>query len=379
MLIWLDDSIGQALPTLTDSGHMGIVAILHAMVRGEHLVLGNREVFEKIASEPSLSQNDRKLAKAQASRLTQLGDVMSIVRQSVTVVHDAGPSLARSGVGWRIQLNHVGRLGLRPAMLLGEDVSDVQLLLEAARHYLVDQKLHRLLRPHADFRGAGGKANVERSFEVILHDSQAWCLCVTDSDRLTRHCGATALTNRIDALVANNVGTAVCGHHVLPTRELENIFPVHLISDAVESQESIEVKDAWRVYLNEFQVPSHIHEYVDLKEGTTLWSIKKLGTTGPARAIWNNEIARLTPVTGVETECSRGECKRDNNRQARCTCLITPAVSGRLADIVLNYLGKQGSGPEVVKRIKTSPNASGWLDLGKVVADWTCGTTARLT
>lgn len=370
MFIWLDDSIKGALNNHEMVAQIGLSTILQAVYRREHFVLANRDLLEEISKSPTLAEHERKLAHALASRLTEVGSLENIFSQRVTIVFDQGTNLEKTKDGWRIQLTEVGRRGLRPTTLLGEDITDVQLFIEAANHYLISKNVASLLAPRAELRGAGGKGNVWRSFAVTATQSHEWCICVTDSDRLTHLCGPQPLTKHIDSVVNKNQSSSICGHYVLPTLEIENILPISLINHAVENREV--ARKSWESLTSIRRTPTHILQHADLKFGTTLWSIAKLAPKSSQRKIWDEEIRRISDPGHIESQCHHGVCKKSLNKHSPCDCKVTPPISETICEDALSVLKKRST-RDSFNRIASDKNIESWLEVGRVVIDWTCG------
>ncbi len=375
MLVWLDESLETALGTVSTPIGAGFSAIFQVVYRGEHLVLGSRTLLQKLANDPGIAAHERHLARSLAAKLSQIALLEKGFNQRISVVHDNGPALQRTANGWRIQLVEVGKRGIKPTVLLGEDISDVQLYVEAARHYIISQGSQQVLAPRADLRGAGGKGNVWRTFAVTATKTHDWCLCVTDSDKLTPLCKSSPLTRHIDSVETNHQHSSIGQHYVLPVREIENIIPLAFVDSSLENTEA---EQNWNILVQQRATPLSILHHADLKFGTSLSSIRKLDIKSPQRAIWDAEISRLSNISTVSGQCNKKICPKEQSKTATCSCFVTPAITEKLAEKVYDHIEKQGP-HQSYKQIASDPNKNAWLHLGQQIFEWTCGHSMKFT
>jgi hypothetical protein len=376
MLIWLDSSISSALTHSTTDTDAGFREIFQAIYRSEHIVLADRELLNQLSANNDFSLQDRKLLAALAKRITSFGDIEQYLSHKLAIVHDDGPILRKVATGWEIQLGEIGRKGIHAATVLGEDISDVQLYTQAARHYLQEQKLLGSIVPHVDERMAGGKGNTLRQFALLLKSAKFWCLCITDSDKLTHLCGEHPLSRRLKSLAEHFETSAISKNYVLPVRELENIIPHNLTSRALENID-FAAFSAWQDLLDTRTTPIHIVDHSDLKKGTSLHSIKKLDQESIQRKSWDDEIIRLQAKGFINVSCKHATCPREQNKLNTCECIVTPVISENIAGNVAQYI-QENSIQKTLEAVKSSGNKEHWFELGKIVASWTCGPRTRL-
>jgi hypothetical protein len=374
MLILIDSTVVSGLTEGREDLERGVSCILDSVVRGEHIVLGPRDVFENIAKSDRLGHWERRTAASIAQNLTQLASLEHIFDSSVTIIHDHGPLVEKIGSRWKVQLAEVARRGLSRSVILGEDLSDVEIACFAARHYLIDQNLLGVLDLSVECQMAGGKGNTCRAFQQILTASTKWCLCITDSDRLTPLCQPSRLSRTHAALSAQHSAVVVNQYFDLPVREMENIIPKNIVTEALQ-EHCISGKEKWDRMIIDRRTSDDCVRHADLKFGTQFWTIhRKFAPNSAQIRFWEAEVARLAAlgVIAMETDCpSARPCPRSVNKHAQCLCNITEPISENFLDHVATYM-KGRSHHFSFRLTRTSDNREDWLELGRVVAEW-CG------
>jgi len=372
MLIWLDDSVASACGSQCNFVCSGLSSIFQAFQRGEHLIHGSRLLFDTLAQSQQLAAWERRVAATLWQQSTQIGKLANNFTFRVIIVNTNGPLFEKtSQTEWRIQLKEIGSKGIRAPVLLAEDITDTRLFELAAWHYIFNQGYGSALSIKLDPRMAGGKGNVFRQFRSLLESAREWCLCLTDSDKMSPTGKPIGTSSRhLKKLPAAFSTSAISEYAELPVREVENLIPFNLIEQSLRERDNDSFQ-RWIKLIEENQSPDNIVNFADLKLGTAFSNIKSQPENSPNFIFWKQEIDRLINLgIGIHSE----ECAHKSESQDKiqnCNCMITNAISTHLVELVIDYLdniGKQQS----YQMIKKSRNIDGWLKIGRIVAEWSC-------
>jgi len=352
MILELDERFAQ-IDLETDAvARMGIETLCLSVARGEHFIFSSRSVITKFESDQNLSGiargvfSDARLSYAfNATTLRQL-------QYRVYVIPGHGSPARRAPKQWEIPIAHIAARGLRPTVLLGENSNDGDLYCYAAQHYRIAAKLNDILLKIQPRNGNG--AGVSAELERISNAAEEFCLCITDSDRLSPvsgHGDIAAATRKIAD------GSAWVINHDAPfSRELENALPANLVDEVMTSLGlDEEIKKAARCTGQDTML------FADLKGGTTKhWTLNGI-TDQNAKSYWATKAESALPE--AEAKCEVAGCDKDS-----CKCFVFPRITKDLAKHV-HLLLKGASAHETYRRAKSSFNFDDWLRLGRDVLE----------
>lgn len=373
MIIEIDESITN-LPKLigTEEDSFAIFAlelIGHSIVCGYHAIIGNRNVFDFLASLAPLSipsRNAYKLLFNDYSRVETLKNLtkppnnFSVLRlvygqnEPVILISESITCVNISFAG-----NHTF-LGNK-SCIMGEDRTDGVFFEILAKKYLRAKCNLPESFITLGIRGGGGSQTGISHVELCKEQSN-FCLCIVDSDKESPNWqfGSTASKCLEENKRLNLNGGKYLGRLViLECREIENLLPLKLIALIHPNLQLMEL------------INSNHHElidcyaYIDLKKGVnvkTIMDVKKTDPNfiGPLEALL--EISRICPSA---SECSR---KRDK-LCARCEVIagqeniLSFAIEKILQDRNTDWfcLASQDCSTLIGKEI---------LRVGKYAAEW---------
>jgi hypothetical protein len=302
-----------------------------------------------------------KAAKAAVLRalgtVAERGAIRDTVRSRL-IVEGHGDQVTRDTDGhWHAPINELVGVTLQSAELMAEDIQDTSALEIAARHFKKKEKLRGLEISLAPSNGGGNR--ILPCFQSAIAARQRFTFAITDSDK--KHPNDTS--GEVSRHCANSAKEAqwICKHVELPCHEIENLLPLNLIVDAINSSSenaSLKVAIDRIVGMGEKRVEAL--RYTDLKNGI----FGRVSTTSELnvdrRTFWKSVIRDC----GYAKEICEGEC--DNTS---CQCTIHPGLGTHVVQHFLDHCSHQ-SEQKQVERMNTSPHAADWLAVGKAVFDW---------
>lgn len=332
---------------------------------GWHLVIGSRDLLRKLwAAENVLSYPARLAARTILDQFADIASTADGLRSRVILSAKSEGVIRLDDHTWMVGAKVFSHGTLGKAVLIGEDLTDTDVLLVAARHYQVECRMTKA-RINLHHIGGGGNRTAAQ-FERFVRERSTGVLCITDSDR--KYEGSLMKeTARLCEQVSNNY-VWWAKHIALPTHELENLLPLELIRAAA--------LDGGRTILSERlkaleSLPASIRIFGDLKCGLKLREILGMNEGDPMKKFWIGVYSDLKRNGGFVCGCEGGR----GAGEAECECELVPKLGEDLAKIVCKYLEKQPALDRVFSRSRKETLFEMWLEMGREVFEW--GVSAR--
>jgi hypothetical protein len=370
MLVWLDESILNADYANDVRACQGVVELFNATFRGEHFVLGLRHTLRQLANIQDLPHNTRGFISRAESNLTQFGQLLGLINPMVTVTYDksSGVVKSESDESWEVPLTQIAINGVNKCVLLAENIQDCAAYEYAAEHYRISVSLS-LCKINIEHAGGGGSTipDVLRNFTTNGH---RWCLCITESDKFSPQDGLSLPARRCYEIC--ETGSVVAKHVDLPVREIENLIPLKLFEQAVQSTHN----EAWNNHRYRLiSLLPEIHDFCDLKDGTSMEKIFREPSGSPRRDFWMRKITELIAASLVTLPCI--ETQQCTNAGQICECFVTNGFGNNILQNINRYL-KACSAHKSFEIISGDLTRLKWLEIGKEVINWACAPPERI-
>ena len=238
MLIWIDDSVKTA-NFFCPAVKKGIKEIARAHERGIHFVSGQRDALRAISEMPDLDGSDRALFKRLTNNCTIDANIKENVSTFLMIVNKVEAAILMKKAQndrtyWEAPITTFGKseAQINQAMLLAEDLNDAIVYSHAAKLYMSDKKYNFKISLE---QINGGGCNIHKSLECAIAKNERWCLCITDSDRISPE-GDLSDSSKSCNQVIERYPHYIISHTVLAVREIENLIPISLLEKAVPDQ-----------------------------------------------------------------------------------------------------------------------------------------------
>lgn len=369
MLVWLDESVLTADLASNQSACHGITELFNAVYRGDHFVLGRRATLRQLAQNESLSSATRSVIATTESNFAQFGRLIEVFSRKLTVTYGKSHGIKRCEADqWEISLDQVASDAVNKSVLLAENLRDCDVYKYAAEHYRISESL----APCAikiELSGGGGSTTPDALQNLTVNEHR-WCLCITDSDRFSPHDGLSLNAQKCREIADD--GLFVVKHINLLVREIENLIPLGLLEQAMPHEHA----DAWSWHRDQLMgVCPDIHDYCDLKEGTSLAKILREPEGSPRREFWTIHVSTLRLASLVALPCE--DANQCGEPDKACSCMVTNGFGKVLLKSVIAHL-KNCSPHSSLKNIANDPKRDEWLSMGREVLDWACAPPDRV-
>jgi len=363
MLIWIDASVLNADFAKDLKAAQGIADVFGAAVRGEHYVLADRNTLREMAADINLSSATRTVISTIQSQLATLGSIKTELGARIRITYGDGNAVKRtSATEWEIPLHAIATFGTKKTALITENLEDAEAFEHAAKQYQASAGFGG----HVVFEKIpGGGSTTPKVFTHLADSEKRWCLCITDSDRLCPSDNMDTTASKCHSFAKGC--KCIAFHKDLDEREIENILPFAFVDEVIPPSH----RDHWDWYTKQVaKRRPDVHDYCDLKLGTTRKSICTFTKDSPRHRYWTTVIADLTGASTVQpATCDDDSVCQDLGN--RCPCTITPGYGEKLLNGVLALLAKM-SPHEAHRRIKNDPKQATWLAIGRTVFEFGC-------
>lgn len=364
MLIWLDESINMINFENNDDALNGLSAILKAVQKGHHYVLGKRNTFETIAKNASLSRTEREIASILLNNLTTLAPLKNIIKPKIIVTNnDNSTPIKNENDCWITPLSFLGQININSTELLAENLNDVHLFENAAIHYCIKSSINS----NISIKKTSGGGATTPAILINSIDHKEFCLCITDSDKESPKSKSSSTSKNCKKIVKKKQNKNIVSHFTLQCREAENLIPISLFQEIVISKK----QQQWVWHRdNLYSVDKMPHKYIDLKNGLKLERIYNLNNTSPTRVYWLSFFKKLSEQMIVENYCNDQDKCRLNNI-GTCECIIGHGFGNSILCDANVYMNSH-TDEEIYERIKNDFNINEWIEVGKIVFEWCC-------
>ena len=355
MIIELDDIFSDVDFSKDATSRNGIETICLSVSRGEHFLMGSRNLISKMEKDECLSITARGVFSWLRSEYSFLAGMLRDFKYRVKIIGAGNiPKKVKEG-SWVVPISHIASGGLRPTVLLGENSHDGDLYIHAGHHYRIDSKRKDVMIRVEPRNGNG--ASVSKELERICREEKEFCLCITDSDKLipgSNHGIISSATRKVA-----NKSNWVVEHHAPSSRELENALPSELVREIIQKMNFPTSRD-FESSANKLGNDAILH--ADLKFGTSLHWLNSFSKKSPTRIFWEGQAKKVFEDFEKAMDCLEDKkCTSEN-----CSCYIVPRISKDFAKNVSDLMVGD-SMPDIFKRAKASYNFDDWIRLGKEV------------
>lgn len=364
MLILIDKSILDTKFETDAEACEGINNVLSSAYRGEHFVLGSRDVLERLARNINLSSTARSVIRKIISQYSTIAPLASTLTAKITVSYGKVSCCTKTSERtWEIPAQTLSFCGITKAVLVCENLNDAKLFLHAARQY----KLLKQISGEISLEKAGGGGSTTPDcFENLVNAEKRWGICIADSDRLFPNQAPDTTAAKCNSIAVNT--TVVAKFIDVPFREVENIVPLAFLAEVIPPSH----RYLWERHLNFiYSIRFDAHGFGDLKRGIILDKIFSYQTGSPERTFWNNVTADFIKVGELQGDCfEQGFCSKKRKSEP-CECLLISGYGDKLLELVIALLENK-SIHESVRIVQNDMNSDSWLKIGREVFEWGC-------
>lgn len=213
----------------------GMQNLLLSARQGRHALTAKKAVFLSLSKNQALSARERATAQGLANRSAELPLLERAVNNKVLVSPRPIRKISRSanGFAWEIDVRELKSKFLNSLVVLAENAIDAELYQHAAIHYQTKNKIKGVVSCSSARGGGGSQIDVE--LQGLLTEGTP-VFAITDGDFLFPGMEPSVLSTRCAELVDEQNGIA--WHYGLPTRDIENIIPVDILSDVADRANS---------------------------------------------------------------------------------------------------------------------------------------------
>ncbi|UAM99358.1 hypothetical protein K8354_05975 [Polaribacter litorisediminis] len=350
MIIKLDDTLinfcGLQSNDQNDSQIFELLADVR--IRGFHFVIGSRKLLRLLGSSKFISEKAKKLYQKLYNNYTTEMAISASVDFTLNII-DSKKSNTTNDIFIDIHDLNDNTFLLRNKLLL-ENTVDSNIYSEIINKYITQNSLNAI-QYNWDV-SMGGGTTTHNEFKRITNENLTYTLCVLDSDKTSPHSnlGGTALQ-----FITKPILTDFGEFYILPVHEMENLYPVEIIS-AISNGIPKFIKN--KKIINKLSTNKNCDSfcYIDLKKGLNIYTLYNLNVD--CRDYWINIFDKI----GYNTKkCS---CIDKNCRHF----LIYP-FGRNIADEIIDFVSKIGVN---IKDLLNSIYEEIWLEIGKLLFEKFC-------
>jgi len=303
-----------------------------------------------------LSAPSKAAIKRAHSRVAEIGSLKNEIEARLMVCGQ-GDKIVRTADGDLIApVNKLIGVNFSRTEMLAENIRDGEIFVLAGKTY---RKARRLTSLNINFSlKNGGGADIAYCLSNSVKEQMDFVLAITDGDVDHPECGPSIVSQNCEKIV--NESAWICAHAMLPCREVENLVPVNLLHDSIESH----LPDAAEVHQRHAKIEEarakrgDCYKFADLKEGTPGFHCGENDPSPDRRKFW------CSVAKDLKNEFC-GNCKKAKE----CTCNLLEGLGGNTLKRVLDHCANL-SDLKLFERSNSSDNKDDWLAIGKVVFTW---------
>ncbi len=361
MLIFIHPSITNEDLRLNFDAIIGLNQIFESFFRGQHYVAGDRKTLIYLAKCPHIPTSTKTIVnKIISNYSTYTSITSSITNKIVAKINEPKFPIRSNDNEWEVSIEYLGKTGISKTNLIAENLTDADAYINAARHYLINNKLGGTICAE---KIAGGGSTTPNVFRNQTINEKKWCLCITDGDKNYPGHKSSNMANSCEKV--SNENHSISAHKSIEAKEVENIIPLKLIDDSIPSTHTYQ----WEEHKNRF-FPLNVngHLFCDLKKGTSYRDINHMHADTPERLFWDELISKAIPSLKINTACNE-YCQ--NEKTEACCCNISHGYGDNLLSEIVRNL-KESTPHAVEKKIRNDPLFTQWLQIGEIVFNWVC-------
>ena len=341
-----------------------IETIWASFSRGEHIVFSDRKTLDHLR-DIGLSIPSRGAISSVLARFSELQTLEQCQRFRVLITPSIEQPFLDGPSSWQVPLNHFSQVALVPACILAENLRDATAYVSCATQAI------KIRGPKGVkislTKDSGGGAEISNKLLELEESRRQFVLTVTDTDKTHPNDDSCTPTKKCAATSAHS--NWVIGHLELDCSEIENLLPINLIYDSIESSPAAHELSRRLDYLKKFVFNNtNIHKWFDVKNGVKLFRIMTTNINEREREHWEKSSTAISYAFQCTQECQTNhQCSKEKSKE--CECVLLPG----LGDDTLDRFNSHCSAITIQKqceRIKTSANADDWLELGSKIASW---------
>lgn len=356
MLLVLDDSLRQADPS-DGNIRSALEQLLYAVGRGEHAMAVHPPTARHLL-QIQLSPMPKAVLKHALENAPNLLAQYRVAKFRVRIVVEGKDPRKIGDSEWSLPLDWVRSNGVPTSCVLGENTRDAELFRMAAEQYLARVRTGCTIKLNV---AGGGGADTPRTLATEIKNRRQFVLCITDSDKACP-VAPESHTSRECAEIGRATGW-IAWHFSLEEREIENLLPVNLVEDVVQSLGQSDLDDKLESLKCIAAQDALVWRYLDLKNGTPLRLM-----FGACSKFWEQFREHSICLNSSRRACiDDARCAAAS--RADCACFIAPPLGQRILEHVGTYLAKRST-QEAAKRSSTSANAARWGEVGALVSEW---------
>ncbi len=345
------------------------------VAEGSHRIGGSRKTLQALAGQAGLPERARQVFARAVNRVSQEGGLRYSLSAYGVVVSGPGAGSALTSDTQGSQ--RVIRFPLRwfdisakvqPTVLLGENLSDVSVLVMMARTAVVTTDI-KYLPVQCSMDNGGGSTTNQVLGSVIAANRH--CICIVDSDR---------------ASPAGNMGTTAASVQpykrpaVYPTvevietlgRDLENCLPIKFYRDEYRKHPDYSPLSELLERVSKAG-EDDLRFHIDIEKGVELRRIFGYPAGSADRAFWNTKIPILCHHIGYPA--GHFACMTASvysiTPHAPCTCVLVRGIPQNILDRFAERF-EAHVGHHLAAMLSEREKAE-WVRVGIAIASWCCG------
>lgn len=361
MWIELDDSLITSIPQADDYQCMALDAIAASACSGRHVVYGSLAVIEWLQKQ-NIGASSRAICQRIKNLRPELRSLRARIEKKIIIGSYINSIKTDDNDVWYVSLGALLNNSFSAAVLITENHNDANIYKIAANHYKILIGVSASYKINLSVQGGGGN-QIHPTFMNVVDEKSSFCLVITDTDK--DYPSALSCETSRKCKTLSNKKEWIAAHIEVPARELENIIPFNLISDAVnDDRGAVDLHRGLMQIESVRDINSELLLYSDFKKGTTrYWACGNHGNLD-RKNYWN-------VLAGSRGVCTNQQCDENCEAESKdaCKCFLVSSLGEYIADKFLEY-AKTKSNHETLNRAKTSANAEQWFAVGKSVFEW---------
>lgn len=367
MLIILDDSLLNVDFENDQRAAFGLEAILCSYMRGSHYVVGNLPLLSNLETASGISKHYVAIIRKIRQSYSVIMSLADNIHFHVRAVDSSLP-YNKDGECWNVPVGRFSNISVDPAILICEDLHDVDIYAYSGYHYAISRKMGSLRLNFIGIGGGGGSTPIQ--YKRAIDKSTHFVLCITDSDFESPFDKTGGITRqRCDRYSKD---TAWVTHHYAPkARELENVIPLGLLRATLSEQQNNLLESNLELA---FDSKCDLLAYGDFKKGTSLRTIAKYPKGHHSRNFWKTAVTAAVTADKADSDCWVAKSCLSPDE---CKCNVFHPLGETVSKSALSFLEKN-SPQKSFEAAKNSSNIEDWLTIGKFVFDWCCAPSPQV-
>ena len=370
MLLLLHDTLTDQSDDFFQNSALAIENIAISAIEGKHILIGNRELLNRIAQFPFISRLSSASIMKCKQQLPEYARLQHLASDFIQISHDCHAHVTVSNNQRIINLpikSFNDSSIIQETILLGENLIDSTFFEIVAETFAFINKFGSL-KLRSEKRLGGGSTTPE-VYKHIQDGNNRFCLCIIDSDKMYPLSNPGIIANKIQDIDDDNRPISRC--IFLSCREAENML------SCKQLQLPLSCNDVRYNALERFTIIEQCNPearfYIDIKQGLRFKDVFKFTKDHPFRQFWITCITDICRQNGIRYSClDSDDCFWEDDN---CECTIMPGFGDDILEQVLDKL-KYYSANKVSEMI-SGPVNDEWDRIGQIVFSWCLGRDRR--